>query len=158
MGMDVYGKAPTSEEGSYFRRSVWGWHPLWELCEDFMPDLTSKVKYGHTNDGDGLGAADSVRMADVLVGLLDAGKIREYCKLRDETLEGLPDETCRFCGGTGTRTDKVGVDLGYAARSYCNGCAGRGKVRPWATHYGVTEEDVVEWVAFLRSCGGFSIC
>jgi hypothetical protein len=28
MGFDVYGKAPTAREGEYFRRNIWGWHPL----------------------------------------------------------------------------------------------------------------------------------
>ena len=52
MGMDVYGKAPTAEVGEYFRRNVWGWRPLWDMCLDLFPELTEKVEYGHSNDGD----------------------------------------------------------------------------------------------------------
>ena len=32
MGMDVYGIAPTSERGEYFRNNVWWWRPLWDYC------------------------------------------------------------------------------------------------------------------------------
>jgi hypothetical protein len=28
MGMDVYGKKPTTEEGKYFHNSASSWHPL----------------------------------------------------------------------------------------------------------------------------------
>ena len=38
MGMDVYGRAPTSESGEYFRANVWSWHPIWNYCEVLAPD------------------------------------------------------------------------------------------------------------------------
>ena len=31
MGMDVFGKNPTSEVGKYFRRNVWHWRRLADL-------------------------------------------------------------------------------------------------------------------------------
>ena len=37
MGMDVYGKSPTTEVGAYFRKTIWGWHPLWDMCTDLSP-------------------------------------------------------------------------------------------------------------------------
>lgn len=157
MGMDVYGNNPKSEAGSYFRASVWGWHPLWELCEAIAPELTAKVEYGHTNDGDGLGHHDSEALAATLQRAIDEGVVAAYVKIRDDGLAALPDEDCSFCGATGTRTDAVGVELGYAARNYCNACDGKGKRRPFATSYHVDVGFVKEWVAFLQDCGGFAI-
>ena len=50
MGMDVYGY----NGDAYFRRSVWGWHPLATLITDLEPDIASDCRRWHTNDGDGL--------------------------------------------------------------------------------------------------------
>ncbi len=42
MGMDVYGRNPSSEEGEYFRASVWTWGPIYsficEQCGDLLSD------------------------------------------------------------------------------------------------------------------------
>src|SRR4051812_45074191 len=51
MGMDVYGKKPTSEDGRYFRANVWSWRPIHQLCEIVLKrDFPSWA----FNDGDGL--------------------------------------------------------------------------------------------------------
>jgi hypothetical protein len=40
----------------------------------------------------------------------------------------------------------------------CNACHGKGAVPHFATHYPFSEENVQEFAAFLRECGGFRIC
>ena len=45
---------------------------------------------------------------------------------RDEAIAALPRLTCRFYEGAGTRSDEFGVQLGHAARNWCNGCDGKG--------------------------------
>src|SRR5262249_6936091 len=55
MGMDVYGRKPTSPAGEYFWANVWAWHPihglLVELCSDLLDeDLLRRLSY---NDGVG---------------------------------------------------------------------------------------------------------
>jgi hypothetical protein len=157
MGMDVFGKAPVSETGSYFRRSVWGWHPLWDLCVDLVPYLGEAVQFGHSNDGDGLDAEGAAKLAQELGEKLADGTVERYCQTRDAAIAALPDEECRWCKGTGTRTDEVGVKFGYDVKGWCNGCDGKGKVRPFSTSYTVNVQDVEEWVAFLADSGGFAI-
>ena len=39
----------------------------------------------------------------------------------------------------------------------CNGCQGAGYVRPWASDYPFSTENVTAFVAFLRESGGFVI-
>jgi len=39
----------------------------------------------------------------------------------------------------------------------CNACRGEGFTRPFAAHYPFTVENVRNFVAFLRECGGFQI-
>lgn len=158
MGMDVYGKSPSTEVGEYFRRSVWSWHPLWTFVEEAVPHLAERVTYGHTNDGDGLDAEGSVLLAHELTTLLDDGTVARYVTERDAALAAMASEPCQWCNGTGTRTDKVGVEMGMVERGWCNGCDGKGEVRPWAASYGLEVQDVAEFRDFLTACGGFEIC
>jgi len=155
MGMDVMGKKATSEIGSYFRANVWYWHPLWDYCASVAKAVTDKVKYAHFNDGDGLGKRDSLKLAKVLRGELDTGRTKEYVETRDCELAKVPDIPCDTCGGVGKRADPPKTGPG---KMVCNGCDGKGKIRPWETHYHLDVETVEEFVSFLEECGGFRIC
>ena len=77
MGMDVYGKNPTSEKGSYFRNNVWWWRPLWDYCLEVAPELCSDVS-GHTNDGEGLDEAGAIALSEILFQELWDGKTAQY--------------------------------------------------------------------------------
>lgn len=160
MGMDVYGTAPTAEVGEYFRRSVWGWHPLWELVENLVPEIAVHVEHGHSNDGDGLDGDLSRDLANRLRELLKDGTVKAYVQARDEWLASLPMEVCEYCNGTGVRTDEVGRELRMPEKGYCNACANEpepGKRRPFAAWYSLYVDDVEEFVPFLEACGGFEI-
>lgn len=171
MGMDVYGKNPTSPHGGYFRRSVWGWHPLAELCAELAPELCAGCRHWHSNDGDGLDEEAAVLLARRLGELIEDGTVARYVALRNAALAALPDERCRLCDGTGIRTDATGKAAGmhtklianpghprHGQTGTCNGCDGRGTHRPFATNYDVDVNDVREFAAFLAACGGFEIC
>jgi hypothetical protein len=150
MGMDVTGNNPDNEIGEYFRASVWGWHPLWNYCEYVAPSLTSKVKYGHTNDGDGLSYLDSKHLAHILRGQLKNGGTAEYIVERDKQMDALPDEKCTACEGTG-------VLMIRDETMQCSGCKGAGTRRPITTWYQLDKETVYEFAEFLEHCGGFKI-
>lgn len=77
MGMDVYGKAPTSEVGEYFRNNVWWWRPLADYILKVHPDLASSCAEWHSNSADGLNAAESVTLADALDADLAAAGPRD---------------------------------------------------------------------------------
>jgi hypothetical protein len=170
MGMDVYGKRPTGETGGYFRRNVWGWRPIADYCLDRHPALTFHCTHWHSNDGDGLNAARSLHLAEALERDIASGAAAGYIDARDKALAALPDEPCRLCGGSGIRADAIGVRNGLPDQvitaeghprlgqtGWCNGCDGRGSVRPHDTWYPLELNDLVEWAAFLRACGGFRI-
>jgi len=154
MGMDVYGKRPRSEAGKYFRANVWGWCPLWDYCCLVAPELTDKVKYGHSNDGDGLRAVDSRKLAKILQDELASGRTALAEMSYKESLDALPDEECDVCGGTGKRAEPPNVGPG---KIKCNGCNGCGKRRPFAVHYDFETNFVKEFAEFLQDCGGFEI-
>jgi hypothetical protein len=172
MGMDVYGKNPTNEIGQYFRRNVWGWRPLWQYVEDTHPEIAELVKYPQSNDGDGLNATNSKKLAKALREDLALGRAVEYVEQRNKYLAGLERPTCDLCEGTGIRSDKVGVDNGMPERElspemailtgrthgYCNACGGEGKTDSWETNYYLDLDDISEFADFLANCGGFEIC
>jgi hypothetical protein len=169
MGMDVTGKKPTSKTGEYFRNNCWWWHPLWHYCQEIAPWVREIVIYAQFNDGDGLKTAkDSRKLADALQAELDSGRTAVYAKKYNADMEAIPDEKCDLCEGCGIRRDSVGVVNGFTNRivengprrgetGWCNGCDGVGHKRPSETSYPFGEDNVREWVAFLRDCGGFEI-
>ena len=80
MGMDVFGNNPTSEEGEYFRRSVWSWRPLAELVTELCPEETAACEAWQSNDGDGLDEAGAKKLAARLCDLLASGTVKAYCE------------------------------------------------------------------------------
>lgn len=155
MGMDVYGKAATSKTGEYFRRNVWGWHPLWEYVQDQHSDIAALVENGHTNDGDGLDDASSRELAQRLRHDLETGAAWEYVARRDAKLNSLPRQKCGICEGTGQRPDGLyGIEW---KKPGCNGCDGVGTSPDFATYYSLDTEDIREFAEFLNDCGGFEI-
>ena len=165
MGMDVFGKAPATEDGEYFRRSVWGWRPLADFVCSLYPELTEACTYWQSNDGDGLDAAGSLALAEAIEADLANGTVAAYVATRDAALAALPMEPCEFCDGTGLRTDEVGRKYGYdkprdeaTGRGGCNGCHGTGEREPWARAYPFEAQDAADFAQFLRASGGFEIC
>lgn len=172
MGMDVYGKNPKSEAGSYFRRNVWGWHPLWDYVENQHPEIAELVEHAHSNDGDGLDEEKSVELAKLLMDDYTSGKVAEYIAERNKALSELPFEDCHICEGKGIRTDQLGKEAGWDTKELepdiaiivgrttgsCNACGGVGKRENWATNYYLEEDDIKEFADFLVECGGFEIC
>ena len=91
MGMDVLGIAPTSEKGDYFGLNVWGWHPLWGYCAE-ISDVAARVENGHSNDGDGLNAADAKLLAQELKRSIDNGQWASFIQRLNERAAETPGE------------------------------------------------------------------
>lgn len=156
MGMDVYGRSPQSKIGEYFRNNVWYWHPLWDYCYDVAPEIISETLFrdGHGNNGVGLNALKSRKLAEKLDAEIIAGRTAQYQKQYNAELAAIPEETCTVCAGTGKRKPPPEVGPGNEP---CNGCKGKGKTRPFSTWYKFTVGNVKEFVEFLKDCGGFEI-
>lgn len=171
MGMDVYGRNPSSETGEYFRNNVWWWRPLADYIIQQAPEhLVVQCRHWHSNDGDGLEAEDALELADWLDNEIASGRTAEYAKTYDAVIAAMPRETCDICGGTGIRKDKVGYDMGQpfkvihteghprkGQKGWCNGCDGIGTKPAWAASYPFSVENVQEFAAFCRDSGGFNI-
>lgn len=171
MGMDVFGKEPKSKSGEYFRNNVWYWRPLWEYCTIVAEDLVAGVD-GHSNGGDGLGAEGADDLSVILYNELASGRTAIYEAMYRNLIASQPREQCKYCEGTGVRTDAVGQDMDMPTRKldeavavvvgrdygWCNGCNGEGEVNPFDTNYPFDVENVRAFADFLKDSGGFSIC
>jgi hypothetical protein len=161
MGMDVYGKAPKSERGEYFRNNIWWWRPLWDYCEEVAPDLCSNVD-GHSNSGDGLDDKGAEQLSQILKIRLSDGSVDKYAQEREVYLSALPKEVCDFCDGVGIVQVKEGwpdyVEGQVTFRDPCNACNGTKEKEPWQRHYPFSKENVQEFAEFLADSGGFEIC
>ena len=166
MGMDVYGNT-----GGCFRSTIWHWRPLAKLVCRLAPTVTRQCKHWQSNDGDGLNDTNSRKLAKVLRRALADGTVADALATRDAKLAKMPDKACTTCHGTGIRSDSLGREQGqtsllieeaghprHGQRGWCNGCSGRGTVRPSETWYSLTMADVQEFADFLDICGGFQIC
>lgn len=157
MGMDVYGKAPTTDRGTYFRANVWYWHPLATILQDRYPSITEHCTYWHSNDGDGLDETHALALADALRADLDSGALATEIVTRQLALDALPSEPCYLCNATGTRTDDLAKQYGMTAVGGCNACNGTGNRRPMDTWYHPDLALMREFEAFARESGGFTI-
>ena len=173
MGMDVYGKKPTSETGTYFRNNVWYWHPLWDyICSDYVPFISEKLaKQGHYNSGAGLNAKEAKALGREMMRHLANGWTADYERQYRHAQAGVELEPCKCCDATGIRSDKVGQEMGMPGKEleqhvaivvgrttgWCNSCGGIGKVEPFSLNYDFTVDNVREFAEFLLDCGGFEI-
>lgn len=169
MGMDVYGKNPSSDAGEYFRASIWGWRPLATMICDLWPNIAARCKYWQSNDGDGLGARDAKRLANAMRD--DRDLIAQYISERNAAIAKLPPRTCELCNGSGVRADEIGRDAkqpekiitgppGHprlGQKGWCNGCDGRGDNPAWETMYPLDLETADEFRDFAADSGGFEI-
>jgi hypothetical protein len=104
-----------------------------------------------------LDAAGAHKLAAMLTAEIETGRTSEFAEKYTADLAALPDEPCWLCNGTGTRTDELAVAQGWTQRGGCISCQGTGKVRPDATSYPFSAENVAEFRDFVAASGGFEI-
>ncbi len=164
MGYDIHGTDPTAQEGVYFRRSNLAWPPLAALCRELVPELAEQSKYWTSTQGAGLRGDAAEQLAGRLQQLITDGTVADYIGQLRIMLARLPDKTCEACEGKGRipralvkTVDTRPGPLDKDGHFICVACAGAGRVPPLVASRMLDEEDVSEWVTFLRNCGGFYI-
>ena len=150
MGMDVYGIKPYADAGEYFRANVWMWRPLWNYVCDVCNIDDETRKRGHYNDGHVIDEDSAKSISVTLQSQLKSGLVHTYADRREKSLAALPDEQCKHCEGTGQRDDEF-------VQGICNGCDGKGTVRPFETLYPFNIEWIEEFAEFAEQSGGFEI-
>jgi len=150
MGFDLYAISPRNEEekSRYFRNNVWWWRPLWTYCREIGLITDSEFNRGSFNDGYKIQTRKARRIGEMLLDLVDSGKVQEYATAYQQTLDNLPLKPCDTCDETGKMKD--GTE--------CNTCHGTLKQKHHATWYPFSVENVKEFAEFCINSGGFEIC
>jgi hypothetical protein len=139
MGMDVYGNAPSSETGKYFRNNVWWWRPLANYIYGVAPEVAARCQHWHANDGEGLDRADALALANILQSEIDSGRTETYWN-------NNKSEIATPRRNTAEAAIFAVVDELFGEDAQCS---------PQQYYFDV--ENVQEFVNFLRDCGGFRI-
>lgn len=140
-----------TKPGAYYQDSWWGWRPLARMLCALWPEITARCTYWQSNDGDGLNALYAAKLAKALETALKDGTVADYIEARNARHRAMPDEPCKYCKATGTRTD---LDDGPRQ---CNVCKGAGKNRPRDEAYVLDLQSVKDFAVFCRHSGGFGI-
>jgi hypothetical protein len=145
--MDVCGSNPTGKCGEHFHNNGWWWRLMAEYCNTVAPEICAPCRYWYSNGCDGLDAAAAVALAEALQEEVDSGRTERFARERGLLMPG-PDE-CGFCGS----------DLPFGPPRIARDLKERGitYVRPGKSRYPFSTENVVNFIAFLRESGGFSI-
>ena len=175
MSIDVYGKAPISEAGKHFHRSVWIHFPLVAICKQLSPKVTKRCKDWHSNTGDGLEQKSARKLASELDKVIAADDGSILTALCLSTTWQWRYKTCPLCQGdkwcklvTGLKTPsgnsiatRIDDPIYINAKGKvlpCNCCDGIGHMRPISSnHFNVFPDDVREFARFCKDSGGFDI-
>lgn len=132
MGMDVFGRNPSSPKGKYFRASIWSWSPILHLITRANKEsaLGLDLRGWDCNDAFGCESAEeSIKLADAIEAII--GKMSPAT----DVVMVAPEQA--------NKTAKVFASL-FAVES--------------PSLYQADKDQVHEFCTFLRSCGGFKIC
>lgn len=149
MGMDVYGRNPVNDEGTYFRASVWGWYPILDLIAETGIFTEEEIALMGTNDGAGPEDAETaIRLADALDAMLDGVRPDgEFLSTSDRSTKG-----------TGAIARGMLAMLGSALPDGTTLTTdGSPTLSPDAPVFSADVEFVREFANFCRHSGGFRI-
>lgn len=168
MGMDISGINPKNTNGEYFRNNVWWWRPLWNYVYLHCGKIITEKEFngGHYNDGQFISDKKAEKIANKLIAIRSITK--QYAKqFKTETkpkikFNSLINEAAQLY------YDKI-VDK-QNGKITCPGDLE--KLNPkaykiWSTltfdlefdepKYPFSEQNVEEFITFIKSSGGFEI-
>ena len=133
--MDVYGRNPSQESGSYFRASIWSWRPIHSLISALCPDELDPELINAMAVNEGQGVEDQETCNAM------AEKFEKWLENNSCSAHSVPSPFLRVTddGRLLSAEDAAGLNV--------------------ETHspYSVSREHLTDWVQFLRHCGGFEV-
>ena len=166
MGFDLHGNSDT-DEGNYFRNSVWWWRPLWGFVSHHCSDiLTEKDIYkGSFNDFYNISKSKALKIADRLFDLVEDGtvdayakentlmieKARAHNKIIDNERKALRQKVIEITGNKNI----VPRDYPEPWNSQWNEITGR---KDWNDNYPFDKGNVEAFIKFCNASDGFQIC
>ena len=162
MGMDIYGRRPSSAAGEYYRGQWTDWHPLADCICALAPIEASACEGWHSNDGDGLDAQGSVALAEKIDSSILDGTADRYINEFHAELQ-KPRKLCILCAGDIVQETKDTEEPKLAAgggreSGMCDNCGKRDQVKTsYKTDTSLHINDLKYFSEFSRHSGGFSI-
>ena len=166
-------------KGAYFRANCWQWRSIPALVRKLGFLKTDEENNGWAyNDFYEVDKDEAKEIGMAILDWLDC-MVQEYEIPEDEeshyviNIEGnvmgeieytevwrkLPEhmETCKYCDGTGDRTDGIIQGAWKEECNGCNGCHGEGRVSKHYTSYAIGLDHLEEFAKFAMASGGFKI-
>jgi hypothetical protein len=153
MGMDVYGKNPSSKDGEYFRACVWSWRPIHVIIG--MTGVVDEKTLNSMACNDGAGLENQARcnqLADAIENVMKndnlkaAGFILVKNGKEDDIEICFPPEGDFLVTGKGRFVNDA--DLATMTEEEKQALKS-----PYSTSY----SHLKEFIVFLRACGGFEV-
>jgi hypothetical protein len=140
MGMDVYGQCPKNKAGEYFRANCWSWRPIHAIMEECHDGIIDDDTMLHMSCNDGAGLETDSECQSL------AWEIELH-------LNGKLEHIDSFSIDCGILVEKEPTEHG----SHRFVPDGNPKGVETMSAYQCSREHVMEFVTFLRNCGGFEV-
>jgi len=158
MGMDVYGKDPKNEEGKYFRANLWSWRPIQMLISHTNEQYNLGFNLDGYGDNSGAGLnnqEDCDQLADAMLHVVESDKdfTDDYDTLYVNLGMWVNDN-----GGFSVskeQEEKLNEQYPIGTILYTSVVASNGELVNPA--WGTSRKHVLQFIEFLRNCGGFEI-
>ena len=134
MGMDVYGRNPSSPVGEYFRATIWAWHPLHALISELCSDLLDPETLHQMAMNNGAGPGDQPTCTEM------AQRFEQWMEHHTEG-HGLESELRVTKDGRLVSDEELAENPDLET------------VSP----YEIGDDHLKKWITFLRHCGGFEV-
>lgn len=142
--------------GNYFRSNWWGWRPLVHLCEYADAKFDLDIDFTNWGSNDGAGLKDQLecnRLADALENICSKVFDEDEC----ENIQLCLGMWCTEDGGilSSKETEPLNKEYPYGSILSSGIVLPDGKL-VYSAHM-TTKENVQDFIAFLKECGGFEI-
>jgi hypothetical protein len=134
MGMDVYGRSPTSPAGEYFQANVWAWGPIHALLVELCSDLLDSEMLRRLTFNDGAGPEDQQTCTAM------ANRFERWL---EHHAQGYRLESDLRVTPEGRFVSEQELAENPDLETF--------------SPYAVQDEHLKEWSEFLRCCGGFEV-
>ncbi len=152
--------------GVYFRNNVWWWRPLAnfmrEHCDWFTQEQQARL---HDNSGFEFSEHEALTIADTLQKKVDDGtagkdeaKNKEDRKLAEEWNKGIYAQQEELEKEVKKETGNAKLVPYDYPEPFKKKWDDLQKQRDWKDSYPFEVRNVKRFIAFLRECGGFSVC
>lgn len=154
MGVDITGRRPLNNAGEYFQTSWWCWRPMYAIINEVSTEYNIYVDTSLYSSNDGAGL-DNDEDCQVLAHSIEKWLAKNACELDDRIYLSLG--LWRKANGLEQiEADSQNGLLRYNGEILMTGLVGPDGDLIYPLH-SIDVPQVLQFVEFLKNCGGFEI-